>query len=518
MKARLAACPLWLLLSLAAFAQPATPPRGAPWPPPLFSDAAPVCAPEDLRKVSLPNTTIESVAIDPTDGSVRVTAIVTHPPAHDRVKVWVALPGKNWNGRFQGNGGGGFLGGSPESLRGPVAQGFVTAATDTGHEGGSGSFALNANGRLNWAEIRDFAYLGIHEMTVVGKALAKVFYGQAPRYSYFVGTSTGGRQALVEAQRFPEDYDGIISRCPAINWARMVPVGISPLLAMHERNNFVSKAKFDAVTAAVVAACDGADGITDGVIEDPTTCTWDPKAFVGTKVGEEMFTEADADVVRQIWQGAQGRDGKPLWYGMPRGANLFALAETTGTPLQGKPFGPMHDWLRYFLAQNATWDWRTLTRDELELFVSQSAELYGPVFNADDPDLTRFRDRGGKVIILHGLTDQLIPPQGTVLYYERVQRQMGGAERTAEFARLFLVPGVDHGFRGAGPSPTGLMQAILAWTEDGKAPARLLAESRDKAGKLTRSRPLFPYPQTAKYTGRGSTDDAANFVAASPGR
>jgi feruloyl esterase len=508
--------PLALVLSLLAFVGMAFAQR----PVPLYPDAAPVLAPEALRQVALPHTTIESVAIDPKDGSCRVTAIVTHPPAQDRVKVWISLPLKNWNGRFRGHGGGGFSGGGPGSLAGAVALGFAAGATDTGHEGGSGSFALNANGRLNWQEIRDNAYLGIHEMTVVGKALATAFYGKPPRFSYFLGSSTGGRQGLMEAQRFPDDYDGILSGCPAVNWHLMVPASNWPQVVMREANNFVSKAKLDAVTAAVVAACDGDDGIVDGVIADPGRCAWDPKAFVGQKVGDEQFTAADAEVVRQIWAGPRGHDGRFLWYGFPRGANLAVVGGTEGTPLRGKPFGPAHEWLKYFLVQDAKWDGSTLGRAEFELLFNQSAELYGPVFGADNPDLTRFRDRGGKVIITHGLADQLIPPEGTVTYYERVQKQMGGAQRAAEFARLFLVPGVDHGFRGAGPSPTPatLLAAIIAWVEEGRAPERLLAESRDKDGKVTRTRPLFPYPQVAKYTGRGSTDDAANFVAEIPAR
>ncbi|MBI4622395.1 MAG: tannase/feruloyl esterase family alpha/beta hydrolase [Verrucomicrobia bacterium] len=518
MKIPSTAFPLFVVVSIAVLAQPATPPRGEPRPKQIFADAAPVGTHDDLRKVSLPNTTIESVAVDPTDGSCRVTAIVTHPPARDRVKVWIALPMKNWNGRFQGNGGGGFSGGNPDSLRGPVAQGFAAGATDTGHEGGSGSFALNANGRLNWQEIRDFAYLGIHDMTVVGKALTQAFYGKPPRYSYFVGGSTGGRQGLMEAQRFPEDYDGIIARCPAVNWQYLTANSMWPQVVMLEAKNFVPKAKLDAVTAAAVAACDGADGVVDGVIDDPMRCTWDPKAFVGTKVGDDIFTEADAGVVRKIWDGPRGHDGKPLWYGLLRGASLFGLAGTAGTPLVGKPFGAGLDRFRYLLAQNPKWDWTTLTRDELELFANESVELYGAVLGSDDPDLARFRDHGGKVIILHGLADQLLPPQGTIAYYERVQRAMGGAARTAEFARLFLVPGVDHGFRGAGPSPTGLMTAIINWVEEGKAPDRLFAESRDEAGNVKRSRPLFPHPQFAKYAGHGSTDDAANFISTAPDR
>lgn len=483
----------------------------------LFPEAAPVIAPDDLRKVAILNTTIETVAIDPRDGAVRVTAIVTHPPANDRVKVWIAMPVKNWNGRFMGNGGGGFSGGNPGSLNGPVAQGFAAGATDAGHEGGSGAFALHASGRLNWQEIRDFAYLGIHDMTVVGKALVTAFYGKAPRYAYFVGSSTGGRQGMVEAQRFPADYDGIVSRCPAVNWHHLIAATLWPQVVMLEARHFVSKAKFEAVTAAVVAACDGDDGVKDGVIDDPARCTWDPKAFVGTKVGDEVFSAADADIVRKIWDGPRAHDGRALWYGLPRGASFLTTAATEGTPPVGKLYGPAIDRVRYLLAQNPNWDPATFTRAEFELLVNQSVEAFGAVIGSDNPDLTGFRDRGGKVIITHGLADQILPPQGTVSYYEQVVARMGGAAKTAEFARLFLVPGADHGFRGAGasPSPAALLTAIIAWVEEGRAPERLLGEARDPSGKVLRTRPVFPYPQVAKYSGKGSADDAANFTAVS---
>src|SRR5687768_3260180 len=177
---------------LSANAQQAVPLRASFRP--LYPDAAPIRTPESLSSVALPNTTIDAVTLDPADGSCRVTATVTHPPAADRIQVFIALPVKGWNGRFIGTGGGGFSGGSPRSLAARVAQGFAAGATDTGHVGGSGSFALDAKGRLNWSGIRANAYLGIHAMTGVGKALCTAFYGKPPRYSYFVGTSTGGRQ------------------------------------------------------------------------------------------------------------------------------------------------------------------------------------------------------------------------------------------------------------------------------------------------------------------------------------
>jgi feruloyl esterase len=487
--------------------------RAAEAPPkPLFPSIVPVCSCESLAKFSLPNTTIDSAKLDLSNGWCRVTATVTHPPSGDRVKVFIGLPVTNWNGRFQGNGGGGFSGGSAGSLRGPMARGYAAGATDTGHEGGSGSFALDANGRLNWQAIQDNAYLGIHEMTVVGKALTQAFYGKAPRYSYFVGGSTGGRQGLMEAQRYPNDYDGIVSACPAINWQRFLPADLWPQVVMVAAKNFVPKSKLEAATAAAVAACDALDGVADRVIDDPARCTYDPKALVGTKVGDDTFTETDAEVIRKIWEGPRGQDGTFLWHGLACGTDLSALAGTSGTTMTGKPFSIPLEWFQYFLLQNPKWDWTTLTPAGFELLWKQSVEQYGAIIGTDNPDLAPFRDRGGKVIILHGLADQLIPANGTIDYYKRVQQQMGGTEKTAQFARLFLAPGVDHGFRGAGPTPTGQMEAIVRWVEEGLAPDKLMAERRDSSGKVIQTRPLFPFPQFAKYKGTGSTDEASNFV------
>jgi feruloyl esterase len=485
-------------------------------PKPLYPGVAPVRSPESLKNLALPDTTIESVATDDTHHMCLVTAVVTHPPAGDRVKIWIGLPLTNWNGRFQGTGGGGFLGGHPNSLSGPVGQGFSAGATDTGHEGGSGSFALDANGKQNWQGIIDNAYLGIHEMTVVGKALTEAFYGKAPRYSYFVGGSTGGRQGLMEAQRFPQDYDGIISACPAINWQRFVPASLWPEVVMLEMSNWVSKAKLEAATAAAVAACDGDDGVEDGVIGDPFHCAYDPKALVGTRVGDETFTAADAEVIRKIWGGPRRQDGGLMWYGLERGADMFPYAGTGGSPLKGKPFSIALEYWVYYLAQDAKWDWSTLNYAGFEQLWTKSVEQYGAVIGTDDPDLTRFRDHHGKVIIYHGTAYQLIPAAGSIDYYKRVQQRMGGEKSTAKFARLFLVPGVDHGFRGAGATPTGVHEAIIRWVEEGKAPEKLIAEKRDASGKVIRNRPLFPYPLVAKYKGGNNPDQAENFISWRP--
>jgi hypothetical protein len=201
---------------------------------------------------------------------------------------------------------------------------------------------------------------------------------------------------------------------------------------------------------------------------------------------------------------------------LARGADLSAIAGTGGTPLAGKPIDVALDYLQYFVVQDPHWDWTSLTSGEFELLFNQSVEEFGAVIGSDDPDLAHFRDRGGKLMLYHGLADQLIPVQGVVDYYRQVQQKMGGAKRTLPFARLFLVPGVDHGFIGAGPSPTGLMDALIGWVEDGKAPERVIAELLDDNDRIVRTRPIFPYPLIAVYKGTGSTDDATNFISRTP--
>jgi hypothetical protein len=483
---------------------------------PLYPEAAPVRAPESLSSVTLPETTIDAVTLDPTDGSCRVTATVTHPPAADRIQVFIALPVKGWNGRFLGTGGGGWAGGSPRSLAGPVSQGFAAGATDTGHVGGSGSFALDAKGRLNWPGIRANAYLGIHDMTVVGKALCSAFYGKPPRYSYFAGTSSGGRQGLSEAQRYPEDYDGIISLAPAINWSRFLTCDLWPQLVMLEARNFVSAAKLRAVTEASVRACDERDGVKDGIVDDPLTCDYDPATFIGTQVEGAPFTAGDAEVVRKIWDGPRSRTGEFLWYGLTRGTNLAPLAGTEGTPLRGRPFGITMDYFRFFLKQEPDWDWTTLSHAEFEQLQQQSIEQYTDVLSTDDPNLSRFRDRGGRLLLAHGLIDELIPVQGSIEYYDRVVRRMGGLKATQKFARFFLLPGVNHSVQGPGPAPTRLLESIVSWVEEGKAVEVLRGEQRDASGRVTRTRPLFPFPRTAKYRGRGNPDEAGSYVSSAP--
>ncbi len=486
----------FVLLPLGVAAQ--TPPE------PLFPKAKPVHSCESLAQLEFAGTTIESAVAD--GDACRVDATITHAPAGDQVRVFIGLPLSNWNGRFRGTGGGGFVGGSANSLRQPLAHGYAAGATDTGHTGGTASFALDANGRLNWMLIRDNAYLGIHEMTVLGKRIAEAFYGRPAGRSYFEGCSTGGRQALMEAQRYPADYDGIVSGAPAINWTKLHIAQVWGPLVMLESKNFVPACKFAAAQSVAIAACDAMDHVEDRVLEDPRRCTYDPKPLVGTEIaGCGTFTEADAGVVRKIWQGPRRTDGSFLWYGLTRGTDMAALNGSA-------PHSITQGWWKYFLTQNPQWDWTTLDYNAYEQYYQQSVEEFSAVIATDNPDLSAFRARGGKAILWHGFADMLIYPEGTIDYFERVQKQMGGPQTTQEFVRLFLAPGVGHCAGGPGPQPAGQLSRLIEWVEHGKAPDQLDAVLRDRSGNIVRTRPLCPYPLGARYKGTGSTDEAANFV------
>ena len=436
----------------------------------------PVRTCESLVSVTLPDTTIESAAVEPASGArpafCRVTAVRTHPPAGDKVRIFVGLPLANWNGRFQGVGGGGFMTGSPNGVNLPVTQGYAAASTDGGHEGNpvDGAFALDATGHLNWLLIRDFAYLGVHEMTVTTKALIQAFYGRPPAHSYFNGCSTGGRQGLMEAQRYPADYDGILSGAPAINWTKLHVEQMWGSLVMHQANDYLPRCKFTAANAAAVAACGGSDGI----IADPRKCAYDPAQLAGTTpAGCDTFTAADADVIRKIWQGPRRRDGSFLWYGLPRGADFTGLSNTYGTPLMAHPNPITLSWWRFFLNENPVWDWTVLTPALYEQYFDQSVEEFSNVIATDNPDLAAFRDHGGKIVLWHGLADPLIYPEGTIDYYDRVVARMSGPGNTAQFARLFLAPGVGHCGGGPAPQPDEAFAAVVRWVEEGKAPDTL---------------------------------------------
>jgi hypothetical protein len=280
---------------------------------------------------------------------------------------------------------------------------------------------------------------------------------------------------------------------------------------MNAARNPVPACKLQAATAAAVEACDAIDGVKDGVIEDPIRCNFDPKTLVGKPAGAcGTFTEADIEVIQKLREGPRRADGTLLWHGPPWGADMTALAATRGTPLQPQAFPFTADWIRYWLLQNPQFDVNSLTPELFERFWDQSLEQYGIVIGTDSPDLSAFRDHGGKIVLWHGWADQLITTRGTIDYYKRVLAQMGGADKAGQFLRFFLAPGIGHCAGGPGPMPSGQLDALVSWVEDGKAPGTLPASRQTPSGPRTRI--LCQYPLVPKYKGKGSTDDAANFA------
>lgn len=423
------------------------------------------------------------------------------------IEVW--LP-KSWNERYQGVGGGGYAGViSYAAMATALREGYATASTDTGHlAAAGGTFALNPDGTLNWGLIEDFASRSLHEMVRKAKSLINAHYGAAPRYSYWTGCSTGGRQGLMAVQRFPEEYDGLVIAAPAINWDRFIPSEMWPQIVMHQALGApISAAKLAAVTSDAVVACDAADGVTDEVINDPRKCNYDPARSV-CQAGEDpaaCLTPQEANAVRKIWDGPTDPKGKHrLWFGLERGASLAGLAGAT-------PFSIANTHLAYWVRQDPAFDWHTLGESDFEREFRASQRKFNEVIGTDEDKLHRFRKLHGKVLMWHGEADQLIFPRGTVNYFHRVLKGNGGARQVDDFMRLFMAPGVAHCAGGAGPNPVGTLQAVVDWVEKGVAPERILA-SRALAGGAVRTRPLCAYPKTAKWTGVGSTDDAASFV------
>ncbi|GIF45802.1 feruloyl esterase [Asanoa ferruginea] len=490
----------------------------------------------------LPHVAVDS-AVPETTGSYTppgATAAITGLPtfcavdltrtdsAGNPVHIAVWLPAK-WNGRFQGIGGGGYSCGifyatppgyvSP-SLEQTLKVGYASVSTDWGvppADANTGSWALKPDGQLNTDLISDFASASIHDMTVAGKAVTQAFYGDQIRYAYFNGCSTGGREGLMEAQQYPTDYNGIVSGSPAINWTSWVPAAIWPALVMNQTHHALPTCKQDAFTAAAVKACDPQDGVTDGIISDPVACDWNANKLIGQSTPCGTITAADATVMNKIWQGPVTARGRSLWFGLVRGASPAWLAATTTTDgvTEAVPLPHAVGWLGTWLKQNPNWDWKTLTFTQYDQLFAQSLREFSSTIATDDPDLSRFNGNGGKILLWHGLADPIIPPQGSIRYYQRVQQATGGAAKTRSFARLFLAPGADHCASAAGPTPTDPLAAIVAWVEHGQAPQSIPATLTDPAtGAQTLSRPVCAYPLVARYTGRGSTTDARNFACA----
>jgi hypothetical protein len=480
------------------------------------ADAAPTPCPQ-LLKLALSGTTITAAEEVPAGdyappGGQRQTnlpafcrvALTTTPQI--RIEVW--LPKDTWNGRYRGEGGGGYAGSiSYAGLAAGIRAGYATASTDTGHPASAGgNFALNSDGSLNTPLIVDFAERSLIELAVQSKALIKAYYGSAPQFSYWNGCSTGGRQGLMAAQRIAEEYDGILAGAPAINWDRFIPSELWPAIVMkNTAGGPIAASKLNAVTRAAVNACDANDGVKDNVINDPWKCTYDPAALV-CKAGDDpakCLTPQEAAAVKKLWDGPTSSKGERLWFGLERGTPLNGLAG-------GNPFPIATTHFTHWLRQNPQFDWRTLSESDFEADFLASQKKFNRLIGTDSPNLSVFRKHGGKLIMWHGEADTLIFPRGTINYFERVLAANGGQSQVNQFARLYLAPGVGHCGGGDGPAPVGLFEQLVSWVEKGEAPTTASA-SRQRPDGTTMSRPLCAYPTTTKWNGKGNPDEAANY-------
>jgi feruloyl esterase len=480
---------------------------------------------ESLAGLNLPGTTI-SVAKEVPAGSFEMpgapaaqqagyrrlpafcrVAAVLAPTADSEIKIEVWMPVEKWNGKFLGVGNGGWSGaiGYP-GLAGGVLHGYAVASTNTGHDGSEAKFVPGHPEKL-----ADFGYRAVHEMTVKGKAIAEAFYSKAPQHAYWNGCSSGGKQGLKEAQKFPLDYDGIVAGAPANYWTHLMAGDLWPsMVTKKDPAADLPPAALEVLHRAVLEACDSLDGVKDGLLEDPAKCHFDPAkvACKGTET-ENCLTAAQVESARKIYGGAKNpRTGKLIFPPMTPGSELVwpALAGKT-------PFGVPMEHFKWVVFNNPDWDFKTL---DLDKDVARADKLDNGLLNATNPDLKAFFGHGGKLLIYHGWNDQLIAPGNSVNYYNSVAAKMGGVAKIDGSFRLFMAPGMNHCSGGDGPSRIDALSAMEQWVEQGKAPEQLIAGHATSNGQVDRTRPLCPYPQVAKYKGSGSIDDAANFVCAKP--
>ena len=442
------------------------------------------------------------------------------------IEVWMPIAG--WNGKLQAIGNGGFAGMIDDrQLGAAMSRGYAATATDTGH-GGS---PLDANWALGHPQkVVDFGHRGIHEMTRVAKEAVHAFYGKDVQRSYFAGCSDGGREGLMEAQRYPADYDGILAGAPANYWTALLSTAASDTQALTlDPASFIPPSKIPTISAAVLTACDELDGVRDGILNDPRQCRFDP-ATIQCKAGQDTdncLTAAQAAALKQIYAGPHDALGHEVFPGFLPGAEngqagwgLWILGPSPAKSLMAA-FG-----IGYFsnmVYEKSGWDYRTFT---LEAGLKFAEEKTASALNATNADLKPFKARGGKLILYHGWDDPAIPAINTVNYYQSVIAKMG--QRDADsFVRLYMVPGMQHCDNGPGPDSFGqvgkltfddpqhsINAALERWFEKGMAPSTIITSkyAADDEPHPTMTRPLCAYPEAARYKGSGDTNDAASFV------
>ena len=453
------------------------------------------------------------------------------PSADSSIKIEVWMPANgpsdgHWNGKLQGIGNGGFAGEiGYRQLGAEMLQGYAAIATDTGHAGGG----TDASWALGHPEkVTDFGYRGIHEMTRVAKEVVKAFYGNGPQHSYFAGCSNGGRQALMEAQRFPEDYDGILAGAPANFWTHLLTKALADAQATTlDPASYIPSSKLPAIASAVNAACDAQDGVADGIVNDPRKCHFDPATMLcKADDSEKCLTAAQVTTLKKLYEGPNDAQGQKIFPGYLPGAEEgpggWGTWITGTAPSKSLMFAFGGGYFSNMIYAKADWNYRDANVDQA---LKAADDKTAQSLNATEANLVAFKTHGGKLILYHGWNDPAISALNTINYYTDVMNRMRGQEPES-FARLYMVPGMQHCGGGPGPDSFGMgggakdpqhnvALALEQWVEKGIAPNVIVAtknESGDPSKGAKMTRPLCPYPQVAKYKGKGDTNDASNFA------
>lgn len=504
---------------------------------------------EDLAKLKLTNAAITSASLVPA-GSYKPPSFPGAPPfpyalpafcrvqglatptsdSDIRFEVW--LPASRWNGKFNQVGNGGFAGSIPlSSMAGPLLRGYAAAATDDGHEA-SGTDASWAVGHPE--KLIDFAYRAVHETSLQAKAIIRAFYGKDPADSYFVGCSDGGREALMEAQRYPNDFVGIVAGAPANYWTHLLATAVWVEQAVRsDPASALPPAKLAVLQKAAISSCDKLDGVRDGILENPTACRFNP-VVVQCKSGDApgCLTAAQVAAARKIYAGPKNpRTGKPVFPGYAPGAEAlpinWPLWLTGGGPDRNQPplawlFG--NSFFGDIIFNKPDWNFRSLNFDSDVKLADEKAGFLG----SENPDLAPFKSRGGKLIQYHGWADAAIPPQSSIDYFNSVQTRMKSA--TGDFYRLFMVPGMSHCGGGIGATEFGqipfsnvdaerdYLSALDRWVTNGVAPENFIATGTipGDPARTKMTHLLCPYPRQARYKGSGNIHSAGSFVCAAP--
>ncbi len=485
---------------------------------PFAAQAAGDCA--ALAQQVLPEATITTVESVPA-GSFVTPPQISLPskslavPAFCRIALTIApsaltevwLP-ETWNGRLEGWGNGGSTGVIMfDALAYAATAGYATVSSDLGHQSTGDDFSW-ANGRPDL--VIDFGYRATHMMTVIAKQLATAYYGAAPTRAYFQGNSAGGRQALMEASRYPEDYDGIIAGTPAQNWTRLMAGAVHQSLAIMgdpALSGYPSAGQVNKLAQAVIASCDGLDGLSDGQITDPRACTYDPQALAcSVNPGANCLSAAQVTAIRKLYAPLTNSAGQTLYPGAVRGSEFEWSCSFLGSaPYTGLTYLLSQSYFQHAVYELPAWDFRSFDADiDVPYSDQKLADTLSGTYNLD-----AFRARGGKLLVWHGWSDGLITPLATVDYREALLARYGTATLDG-FFRLYMLPAVGH-CGSYGPGNFDPQTAVQNWVEQGVAPQSLNAFQTNALGWVIRGRPVCPYPQKAVYNGNGGVNLPRNF-------